>query len=119
MFNLFKKRKSLREKATEAMNTRDIYGRLPSFIILNEKGEPEGMYGDKLTFKTDRAMPVCHSVCQSESMIAASYFTVTDKSIVQDIIREAMTPTSAEAIKENERCSEMVRRLKQDENTTV
>uniref|UniRef100_A0A6M3XGE7 Uncharacterized protein n=1 Tax=viral metagenome TaxID=1070528 RepID=A0A6M3XGE7_9ZZZZ len=115
MFNLFKKQKSLKEKATEAMNTKDIYGRFPSFIILNEKGEIEGMYGDKLTFKTDGAMPACHSVCQSESIIAASYFIINDKNIVQDIIREAMTPPSEEAIKENERCSETVRRLRQNE----
>jgi len=97
------------------MNTRDIYGRLPSFIILNEKGEPEGMYGDKLTFKTDRAMPVCHSVCQSESIIAASYFIVNDKSIAQYIIKEATTPPTEEAIKENKRCVELVRRLRQNE----
>jgi len=59
MFNIFKKRvkKTLGEKSREAMNTRDIYGRLPSFIVLNDKGEPEGRYGDKLTFISDRKLP--------------------------------------------------------------
>jgi hypothetical protein len=42
----------------------------------------------------------------------------TNSSIEKQIIHEALTPPSTEAMEENERCSDMVRRLRQDENTT-